>query len=509
MSRNTTPAPWLSGPLLPLGLMLLGLALLGIAYADTLASFHDRWSSTVLGYSHGYLLLLVGAYLIYRRRFELAATPVQPLHWMALPLLGVALFWLAGHVAHVRIAEQIALPALFWCWVTLIFGWRVGRIALFPFAILYMGIPLWDGLGLPLRQITVVVTQWFLNVMSIPALVDGFYITVPAGTFVVAGGCSGLNYLLIGVVLGLLQAHLSYRSVHGRLLVILVAIALALLSNWVRVVALVLIGYYTDMQSSLVDDHETFGWVVFAVALVPYFWLTNHFAEGEPERRGSHAGSRPHWPTLVPAVLLATAVALSAPLLALLAGQVERNNPAAGLLTPADFARSLVEPAWQPRFHDFDEQQAWQLRLDGREAEVLALTWLEQTQTRKMIYFSHRIASESQTIRQRRVALDDGFSVRETLVRDGPVRNRVVWSFYLVGGQATADERMARLLQLRGFVTGHPEAVLLTVSMPCRRLDCSDEQASLQRGEAGAWLRTLRDRLEGRPTAGITPAPPG
>ena len=113
--------------------------------------------------------------------------------------------------------------------------------------------------------------------MAIPALIDGYRIVLPSGTLVVADGCAGLNYLLVSLVIGSYFAYISYSRWRYRLLVCLLAVLTALIGNWVRVFALVLIGYYSEMESSLVYNHGFFGWVVFAVFIILYFFLVVRF----------------------------------------------------------------------------------------------------------------------------------------------------------------------------------------------------------------------------------------
>ena len=51
--------------------------------------------------------------------------------------------------------------------------------------------------------------------------------------------------------------------------------ALALLANWVRVYTIIEAGYLSNMRNYLVSvSHYWFGWGVFAVALIGFFWLT-------------------------------------------------------------------------------------------------------------------------------------------------------------------------------------------------------------------------------------------
>jgi exosortase/archaeosortase family protein len=36
-----------------------------------------------------------------------------------------------------------------------------------------------------------------------------------------------------------------------------------MLTNWLRITALILIGQYSDMQAEIISDHNMFGWWLF------------------------------------------------------------------------------------------------------------------------------------------------------------------------------------------------------------------------------------------------------
>src|SRR5690606_8194014 len=42
---------------------------------------------------------------------------------------------------------------------------------------------------------------------------------------------------------------------------------------WIRIFILILVGYHTEMESSLMEDHETFGWIVFALICFPAIYF--------------------------------------------------------------------------------------------------------------------------------------------------------------------------------------------------------------------------------------------
>jgi exosortase/archaeosortase family protein len=99
----------------------------------------------------------------------------------------------------------------------------------------------------------------------------------PWGTIVIADGCSGLRYLVIALLIAYLLCLLNRYPIKISIMVLIIATFLGLITNWIRILIIILIGYYTEMQHSLVRDHEFFGWVLFAGILFPALYLSPQF----------------------------------------------------------------------------------------------------------------------------------------------------------------------------------------------------------------------------------------
>lgn len=434
-------------------------------------SLSKRWSHAE-GYTHGYLVVAIAIYLVYRSWPRLRAVPAAP-SWLALALLvPTALVAFAGEAVQVQALQFLALPATLWLWVVVAFGWRVGALLLVPVGVLYYAVPLWDMFTDPLRELTVLVTQGFLDLFRIPAYIDGFYILVPVGTFLVAGGCSGLNYLVIALLVGTLQAHLAPVVWWRRALMVAIAAALALISNWVRVTALVIIGYRTEMRSELVADHVAFGWWMFAGALAIFFAVSLRLERGGGSQQVPHAPRQDAPELPVKAVWSAAAAALVVALLpgwSMLQTEAAADAPAKGFAAPADW--SAMEAAWMPDYHGYDLRQSWQLEADGRRFELLALTYWQQAQGKELIYYANRMADEDHTLHAEVLPLANGLRINREFIRTagGP---RIVWWYYLIDGEAASSDWQGKLLQLKAALKGDRRAALVALSSPCRVADC-------------------------------------
>ena len=92
--------------------LLLGLIVLQVAvYFNTYLSMGQIWWRSET-FSHGFLIFPIAAWLIWRKRQQLAPLQPRPLPWVLLPMASLALLWWLGHLVNVAAAMQLALVAM-------------------------------------------------------------------------------------------------------------------------------------------------------------------------------------------------------------------------------------------------------------------------------------------------------------------------------------------------------------------------------------------------------------
>ena len=89
-----------------------------------------------------------------------------------------------------------------------------------------------------------------LQVVGIPAYREGLYLFLPNVTLEVARACSGVNYLVAILALGLPLGYLYLPTVWRRVLLLTMAIGVAAISNSLRV-ALIGVLSYLEIGSPL------------------------------------------------------------------------------------------------------------------------------------------------------------------------------------------------------------------------------------------------------------------
>jgi len=233
----------------------------------------SRWFKLDESYSHGFLLLLVSGILVVRTvRREAPVPGFYPL-WLVPFSLALMAYGL-GDILRVQALQEITVVPLLLGVLAILLGWRQVKAFIIPVGILFFAVPVWDYLSWTLQIITVGINQLLLGLFDIDFEVEGVFVyLIGVGAFEVAHGCSGLRYLLVGLSLAALYSELNFRRLHSRVLFFVIAVGLALLANWIRVFVIIYMGYETNMQTSLIEDHDNFGWWVFAATLVPLFFI--------------------------------------------------------------------------------------------------------------------------------------------------------------------------------------------------------------------------------------------
>jgi len=484
------------------GIITFSLLLMGLLFQQTLFGLHVRWSELNGGYSHGYLLVGIVAFILYEHYQQENKYPIVPIYWPLLLAFSASFVWFFGFAVQLLLAEQIALPAILASWLTAIFGWRLGFKLIIPISYLYLAIPLWDFLLLPLRHATVEMVELGIGWLNIPAYIDGFRIHLPSGILVVAGGCAGLNYLLVAMILGAYDAHTSARIWWHALAAFVGIITFALVGNWVRVFVLVCLGHYTEMQNPMVKDHGMLGWFIFGAFMGLYFLLM-HFLSKSPKNSVENRPVKPTPELKAPYERMATLSLVGLFVIALfpLAGlRAEKAAPSVleeRSIIQIDGLASLPKstPSWRPHYTGYDIVDLYNIKRDGRTYELTLLTYQKQSQGKELVYYSNVLADETQRKHLGKFKLSEG-QINQSLVNT-PSGQRLVWWGYLVNNHFTDSSIAAKLWQLPAALKGDSSASLVLLSTVCLPRECGGTvSTSIFGSSVGPLLEELMSTLK-------------
>ncbi len=198
---------------------------------------------------------LVSAFLLWTRRAQLAAVQPRPAHWAGAAVVLLALVLrIAGRAGSLQVLGQLAFLIAIVGAVLWILGTGSLRIAWPAIAYLLLMVPIWDGLTEPLhwpfQNRSAALAVAMLQGLGIPALREGTFVELPGITLEVARACSGVNYLIAVVALGLPLSYLYLPTMWRRVALVAFALVIAAFSNSLRVMLIGVLAVY-DVGSPL------------------------------------------------------------------------------------------------------------------------------------------------------------------------------------------------------------------------------------------------------------------
>ncbi|MGQ7274722.1 exosortase [Marinobacter sp. V034] len=460
---------------------------------STIDGVVSRWLAVDESYSHGFLLLAVSAYLVVQQwRVRPAVTLFSPF-WL-LPLLGFLLLYIGGSMLMIEAVQQFVLIPALLCALGVIWGWRELVRFLIPVGLLVFAIPFWDYLAWPLQLITTKVNEILLGLLGIEFHVDGVFVFLTGvGAFEVAHGCSGLRYFLVGLTLSVVYGQMNFTLWRNRIMLCVLSVVFALAANWIRVFVIIHQGYVTNMESPLVGNHEFFGWIVFALSLIPLFWMANRMERSD----NATAKARVRAPEdiqdaeqaefsrfskvgIVFTLLMLLAPALALGVISTQSSQLIAGQKAPRLMTNADWAPYFQRNAvrWVPVIHGADniEVQAYFLRKglsEGRAPKAIAAievyTYLDQKPGKELVQDSnHPFDRERWSIKQSREQTVDHVDWTVLTIQSRQTNETITVAFsYLVGGRWLADPIKAKLAQISAAFAGQPDVHQVFVALDC------------------------------------------
>lgn len=453
--------------------LLLTLGWFGL-YSRTFADLWERWIRWDSEMAHGLPVMLIFVYLLWRDCTQTTWAEKRAGRGVALVALAAcSLMWFLVALINIQIVEQVLLIPILASALASLYGWSAiwqrRLLLLFPI----FAIPVWGSLNEGLLSLASLVVGESVRLMAIPALIQGNSIYLPYGHILIADGCSGIRYFVIALTLGYLIAYLNGYKEWRMLPMLLVAGFLGLLTNWVRIFVLIVIGHYTEMQSSLMEDHELFGWLLFAAFILPAVYFAPHASSSSA---GPALSARS-----VPGARLAimTLLAVMGPLLIIVYGghfnRVDRPAPI-----------SDATPTNQPRMPMMVRAPA------GALTEINALGntgvirtdhyWRDSLEDKLVPYLPRLFDHELwQQVTQTSVNIDSTGVSQAVYVEKGGRRRVVQLQWFEVGGQRTSSRTWAKILQIPATLGGRNEFSIVTLQAECRRESCEEEAEELQR----------------------------
>jgi exosortase A len=450
--------------------LALVFAVIAYAYWPTLgAMFQIWWRSDT--YTHGMLVPFISAWLIWRKREQLAAVSPRSMLWPVIPLALAVFAWLLGALTAVNALTQFALIFIVVASAIALLGNAASKVIAFPLLFLFFALPVGDFLMPRLMEWTADFTVIALRSSGVPVYREGQNFIIPSGSWSVVEACSGIRYLIASLTVGTLYAYLTYHSLKRRLIFVAISIIVPIVANWLRAYLIVMLGHLSGNKLAVGVDHLIYGWVFFGVVIAIMFaigmrWAETEVRPGAANPQLAHAvANRPGHYSWLTALLLAVVVS-SGPLADQLIST--SNNTAVPQLALPQAAVPWQSQALftdlQPEFANPSAEAHQALQSGDHTVGLYIAYYRNQNFDRKLVTSTNVVVSTTNktwriatSTRQKQPAMATTPDVsRYELIRQPGLGDEryIAWQWYWINGHLTASAIEAKWLTAWSLLSG-------------------------------------------------------
>lgn len=264
---NFFPAPIAART--PWALLVSGLALVGWAFLPTLELMADKWSSDPQ-YSHGFLVPLFSAYLLWRTNaLKQIGTPA-PFIGVALLLPAIGFRWLAGGLLFHQLDSVTFLLSL-GALAFIAGGVRLAKATTPAILFLVFMVPLpyeiERNVGGPLKVAATHSSTYLLQTLGHPAVAEGHIILIDDVRLGVVDACSGLKMLMTFSAFAVGAILLLDRTRFEKLMILFGIVPIAVITNVLRITATGVAHTLSHDKDVLNFTHDLHGWLMMPAGL--------------------------------------------------------------------------------------------------------------------------------------------------------------------------------------------------------------------------------------------------
>lgn len=225
--------------------------------------------------SHGILVPIISAFLIWQKRNELSREKISSSTWGAVILIAGICLYIVAYAGAIAVVERAMIVFSLIGLVLYNFGKRIFGIIAFPLCYLIFMVPVPDSIygiiAFPLQLFATNVSALLIGILSIPVLKEGNMLYFARTQLEVAEACSGLRSMMSFIMLGCLFAYMMKPNWKKRSVIVLSGIPLAIFTNIVRVTATGILAHFYGGKVARGFLHEFSGLAVFVFGFLLLF----------------------------------------------------------------------------------------------------------------------------------------------------------------------------------------------------------------------------------------------
>jgi exosortase D (VPLPA-CTERM-specific) len=251
------------------GLLVIAAIVAIVPFAHVLGGLYNIWNLKP-EYSHGIIIPVLSAFLIWRQREQLRDMPLAG-SWSGFALIAVGLgLRFIGELTTMQTIEHYAFLVVLYGLVLALTGPAIFRRLWMPLLILVFAVPLPsffnNSLSLQLQFLSSILGVWVIRAVGISVLLEGNIIDLGNYQLEVAEACSGLRYLLPLMTLAFIVAYLFRGPMWKRVLVFFSSVPITVVMNSLRIgfIGITVEHWGPSMAEGALHDFE--GWLVFMLS---------------------------------------------------------------------------------------------------------------------------------------------------------------------------------------------------------------------------------------------------
>ena len=243
---------------------------LGVGYEASVRGLIDQWSRDP-NYSHGFFVAPIALAIAWSRRGLVEPARCRPSGWGVLLLAGLVALRVPLFDRNEQYLESATIPLAVAAVTLALGGTHLLRVMFPAVAFLVFLLPLPPSvntlLARPLQNVATAGSVTLLQLLGLPAMAEGNVIVVGDVPLEVARACNGLSMLLSFVTLITATVLLIHRPLAEKVLLLLSAVPIAIVSNVVRITLTALAYRWLGPETGERYAHDYAGWAMMPLAL--------------------------------------------------------------------------------------------------------------------------------------------------------------------------------------------------------------------------------------------------